>query len=118
MDKQTLDFVTEKTHALLAAPSCCKEAKEAAQNWLAAVGTDKEAEVTKKYIAELEEDIVSIDDLIGLAESEMGQKIFGENAKNVAEEGRQAKAAGAKYCFCDACKAVEAILSKKAEMLA
>ena len=25
---------------------------------------------------------------------------------------------GAKYCFCDACKAVEAILSKKAEMLA
>ena len=71
-----------------------------------------------RQLAELEEDIVSIDDLIGLAESEMGQKIFGENAKNVSEEGRQAKAAGAKYCFCDACKAVEAILSKKAEMLA
>ena len=91
---------------------------EAGESWLAAAGTDKEAEETRKYLAELEEDIVSIDDLIGLAESEMGQKIFGENAKNVAEEGRQAKAAGAKYCFCDACKAVEAILSKKAEMLA
>ena len=39
MDKQTLEFITEKTHALLEAPSCCKEAKEAAQNWLAAVGT-------------------------------------------------------------------------------
>ena len=104
--------------ALLASATCCKEAKEAAESWLAAAGTDKEAEETRKYLAELEEDIVSIDDLIGLAESEMGQKIFGENAKNVAEEGRQAKAAGAKYCFCDACKAVEAILSKKAEMLA
>ena len=118
MDKQTLDFVTEKTHALLAAPSCCKEAKEAAQNWLAAVGTDKEAEVTKKYIAELAEDIVPIVGLISLAESEMGQKIFGDNAKNVAEQGRKAKEAGAVHCFCDACQAVEAILAKKDEMLA
>ena len=41
MDKQVLDFVTEQTHALIAAPSCCKEAKEAAQSWLAAVGTEK-----------------------------------------------------------------------------
>lgn len=118
MDKQVLDFVTEKTHALMAAPSCCKEAKDAAEAWLAAVGTEKEAEETKKYIAELEEDLVSIDALIGLAESEMGAKIFGDNAGNVAEEGRKAKAAGAKNCFCDACAAVEAILSKKDEMLA
>ena len=118
MDKQVLDFVTEQTHALIAAPSCCKVAKEAAQSWLAAVGTEKETEETKKYIAELEEDLVSIDALIGLAESEMGAKIFGDNAKNVAEEGRKAKAAGAKNCFCDACRAVEAILSKKNEMLA
>ena len=118
MDKQVLDFVTEQTHALIAAPSWCKDAKEAAQSWLAAVGTEKETEETKKYIAELEEDLVSIDALIGLAESEMGAKIFGDNAKNVAEEGRKAKAAGAKNCFCDACRAVEAILSKKNEMLA
>ena len=52
MDKQVLDFVTEQTHALIAAPSCCKEAKEAAQSWLAAVGTEKETEETKKYIDE------------------------------------------------------------------
>ena len=66
MDKQVLDFVTEQTHALIAAPSCCKEAKEAAQSWLAAVGTEKETEETKKYIAELEEDLVSIDALKSL----------------------------------------------------
>ena len=118
MEKQVLDFVKEKTKALIAAPSCCKEAKEAAENWLAAIGTEKEAEETRKYIAELEEDLVSIDSLIELAESELGQKIFGENAKNVAEQGRKAKEAGAKNCFCDACAAVEAILSKKDEMLA
>ena len=78
----------------------------------------EQAPVVVLHLAELEEDLVSIDALIGLAESEMGQKIFGDNAKNVAEEGRKAKAAGAKNCFCDACKAVEAILSKKEEMLA
>lgn len=118
MDKQVLDFVIEKTNALIAAPSCCKEAREAAQSWLNAVGTEREAEETQKYIAELEEDLVSIDSLIALAESEIGQKIFGANAKHVAEQGRKAKEAGAKNCFCDACAAVEAILAKKEEMLA
>lgn len=117
MDRQVLDFVTEKSKALAAAPTCSREAKEAAEKWLAAVGTDAQAEETKRYIAELEEDIVTIDALIGLAESEMGAKIFGADAPGVAAKGKEAKAAGAKYCFCDACAAVEAILSKKEEML-
>ena len=43
MDKQILDFVVEQTHALMAAPSCSQEAKAAAQAWLDAVGTDREA---------------------------------------------------------------------------
>ena len=117
MKKQVQDFVTEKTKALLASGTCCAEAKEAAKAWLAAVGTDGEAEAAKSYLAELEEDIVPIDGLIGLAESEMGAKIFGADAPQVAAKGKEAKANGAKYCFCDACKAAEAILSKKDELL-
>ncbi len=117
MKKEVLDFVTEKTKELIAAPTCSQEAKEAAQAWLDAVGTEKEQEETKKYIAELEDDIVTVDGLIAFAESEAGKGVFGEKAPEVAAHGREIKAAGAKYCDCPACQAVEAILSKKAEML-
>ena len=116
MNKEVLDFVVEKTKELMAAPSCSQEAKDAAQAWLDAVGTDRQEEETKKYIAELEEDIVTVDGLIAFAESEAGAKVFGANAGNVAEHAKEIKAAGARYCDCPACAAVEAILSKKDEM--
>lgn len=117
MKKEVLDFVAEKTKELIDAPTCSQEAREAAKAWLDAVGTDKEQEETKKYIAELEEDIVTVDGLIAFAESEAGARVFGEKAPEVAAHGREIKAAGAKYCDCPACAAVEAILSKKEEML-
>ena len=74
MNKEVLEFVVEKTKELMAAPSCSQEAKDAAQAWLDAVGTDRQEEETKKYIAELEEDIVTVDGLIAFAESEAGLK--------------------------------------------
>ena len=114
MDKNGLDFVVEKSKELMSASTCSSEAKAAAQAWLDAVGTDREAEETKKYVEELEADIMPIDGLITFAESDMGAKIFGaEMAKNVAAHGKDIKAAGAKYCDCPACAAVEAILDKK-----
>ena len=72
MTQETLDFVKEKTAALIAAHSCSAEAKAAAEKWLAAVGTAEEAEATKAYIAELEADIMPIDGLIAFAGSEAG----------------------------------------------
>lgn len=119
MEKSVLEFVREKTKDLMEAPSCSNEAKEAAQAWLDAAGTEKEAEETKRYIAELEEDIVTVDGLIAFANSEAGAKVFGgeEAAKAVAAHGEEIKKAGAKYCDCPACAAVEAILEKKDLML-
>lgn len=118
MTKETLDFVTTKTKELMAAPSCSKEAKDAAQAWLNAVGTANEAAETKKYIAELEADITTIARLIAFAGSEAGKSVFGADvAPKVVEQAKEAKANGAVYCFCPACKAVEAILSKKDELL-
>ena len=64
MNPKVLKELTEKTRALIDAPTCSSETKEAAKRWLDAVGTDAEAEETKKYIAELEEDIMPIDTLI------------------------------------------------------
>ena len=92
MTQETLDFVKEKTVALIAAHSCSAEAKAAAEKWLAAVGTAKEAEVTKAYIAELEADIMPIDGLIGFAGSEAGIGVFGaELAKNILAHAKEIK---------------------------
>lgn len=118
MKKEVQDYIVEKTNALINAPSCSQEAKDAAKAWLDAVGTDKEAEVTKAYITELEEDIMPVDNLIAFAESSMGAQVFGtEKAKAVAAHAKDLKAAGAKYCDCPACAAAEAILAKKDEMI-
>ena len=72
----------EKTIALvkeiLAAPSCC---------------------------AELKEDVNGIDDVIGFFGSEAGKGYFGaEKAAQLLKAAQDAKAAGGKYCICDACQ--------------
>ena len=119
MGKEVLEYVLEKTNDLINAASCSSEAKEAAQAWLDAVGTAEEAEETRKYLAELEADIIPIDGLIAFAESEHGAEVFGaESAKDVAAHAREIKAAGAVYCDCPACAAAEAILEKKDMLLA
>ena len=43
MNKESLDVVVEKTRELINAPTCCSEAKAAAQAWLDAIGTEKES---------------------------------------------------------------------------
>ena len=118
MNKEVLDYVVEKTHELIDAPTCSSEAREAAKAWLDALGTDAEAAETKKYIDELEADIMPIDTLISFAESEGGSQCFGADAaKNIAAHAKEIKAAGAKYCDCPACAACEALLEKKDEIL-
>lgn len=110
--------IRELTEDLLAAPSACKEIKDAAQNYLNAVGTEKESELSKAYVDELEADIMPIDGLIAFAESDMGAKVFGEEgAKNILIHAKDRKAAGEKYCDCSACAACEALLNKKSEIL-
>ena len=106
MKKDVLDFVVEKTRELIDSPTCSSETRDAANTWLDSVGTEAETEETKKYIAELEEDIMPIDTLIGFAESEAGAQVFGaDKAKDVAAHAREIKAEGAEYCDCPACAA-------------
>ena len=118
MSQNGKDYVIEKVKELMNAHSCCAEAKAAAQAWLDAIGTEKEAEQAKNLIAELEEDITPIDQLIAFAGSEAGAQVFGkEMAENISAQGKEIKAAGAKYCDCPACTAVAAILEKKEELI-
>ena len=90
MSRETVNYVVEKTRELMAAPTCSAETKASAQAWLDSIGTDREAAQTQKYIAELEADIMPIDNLIGFAESEAGAKVFGgaEAAGQVAAHAR------------------------------
>lgn len=118
MEKEVLNYVVEKTQALINAPTCSGETRAAAQAWLDAVGTESEAAETKKYVEELEADIMPIDMLIGFAESAGGADVFGaDKAKEIAAHAREIKAAGAKYCDCPACAIVEEILEKKEAIL-
>jgi len=120
--------IKELTQDLLQAPSACKEVKEAAQNYLDAAGTEKEAEAATAYVKELEADIMPIDGLISFASSDMGAQVFGaDGAKKILAHAEEIKASGAKSTdpqspesaehLCPACAACEALLNKKAEIL-
>ena len=118
MEKDVLNYVMEKTRELMDAPTCSQETRAAAQQWLEAVGTDSQQEETRRYVQELEADIMPIDNLIGFAGSPQGEAYFGaDTAAQVAGHAREIKAAGAKFCDCPACLAVADILEKKEAML-
>ena len=62
----------------------------------------------------LEADVCTIDELIGLCESEQGKKFFGaDKAASMAEAARKAKAEGGKYCLCPACQAGSVIYENR-----
>lgn len=104
-------MIKEQSMALIEAKTSCQEAKEAAQAWLAALGSAQESEQNKAYAEALKDVIVTVDELIAFASSPAGIQHFGEeSAKEIAQHGKQLKSDGATYCDCPACAAVEKIL--------
>lgn len=104
-------FIIEKTKELIAAPTCCAEAKAAAEAYLAAVSTGREDDAKKAYLTELGEDLETIDELLEFAHSALCVQLFGEErAKGFIAHAEQLKADGVPYCDCPACSAAEAIL--------
>ena len=101
MNKQTL---IKKAKSMAAAPSCCAELKAAVQAYVDALGTADEKIAAQNLIAEIEEDITSIDGLVAFAHSAHAVEVFGaEGAKKFAVHADELKASGAKYCDCGAC---------------
>ncbi|MBQ9516637.1 MAG: molecular chaperone Hsp90 [Eubacterium sp.] len=104
----------ELAQAVLDAVSACPEFKQAAQNYIDTIGTDKEAEAGKILIAEAEEDIASIDNTIAFFQSDMAAQIFGADiAAEKLAHAQQIKADGAIYCDCPGCTAALAIIKNK-----
>ncbi|MFC2662711.1 MAG: molecular chaperone Hsp90 [Eubacterium sp.] len=114
----TKEEIKEEVKKAIDAPSCCDELKEVGQAYLDAVGTPDEEKAAKNLIAELEDDVTSIDDLIALAGSAAGEKLFGkEKAAGLLKAAEDAKAHGEKFCICDACQAGGKVLVHKEDLL-
>ncbi len=97
--------------AVLSAVSACPEFKEAAQSFINAFGTEKEAEAEKNLVAQAEDGICGIDDVLGFFGSSAAETLFGAlGAKEKLAHAQEIKAQGAVYCDCPACKAAKAIL--------
>ncbi len=115
-EKQAL--VEKLVKDLIAAPSCCAEAKACGEAYLAAVGTPQEDAAAKALIVEMEEDVCTIDDAIVFYNSDFAAKIFGaDGAKERIAQAEEAKASGVWHCICPACTAGAAILAEKDAIL-
>ena len=115
MDKQT---IIEKVKEIVSAPTCYEGLRKLGEDWLAAVGTDAEKNLSEKLIAALKEDVASIDGTIAFFHSDKARSIFGsEEAANLAKKAEEFKAAGNKICFCPACQAGETVLENASVLL-
>ena len=52
------EAIVEKVKALIAAPSCYAGLKKIAEEYIAALGSDREKEAGRKLVAELEADVL------------------------------------------------------------
>lgn len=107
----------EKTKVLLS-DWCCDELKEAAQTWLDSIGTDKQKEAGERYVAELQDSIVTVEGMLAFLPTEEAKAKFGEEIANeVYEHAKVLKAKGIANCDCPACTAASAVLELKEEIL-
>ena len=98
----TKQEILAKVNELIAAPSVCAGIKSAAESYVKSQDKDSAAKLVKA----LEADVCSVDELIGLCESEAGAKFFGaEKAAGMAEAAKKSQAQGHKYYICPACQA-------------
>jgi ribosomal protein L12E/L44/L45/RPP1/RPP2 len=110
MTKEDLQKEAEK---MMAAESCCPEARQALKNWLDACGTEKEKEMAQDMIRELKEDVLSIDDLLAFAKGAAVQVMGEEKAKAMQQAAEEAKKKGETVCLCPACQAGKVILANQ-----
>ena len=115
MDKRTL---IEKVKAMAAARTCCPELKRAVHSYLVALGKPNEKIAAKNLIAEIENDLVTIDELLTFARSAHAIQILGKNAaRKLLAHANELAASGAKYCDCPACTPAAEILQHKELLL-
>lgn len=94
---------------MMNAGSCCPELKEKAQAYL-----DDQNENTKaELLAEIAEDITTIDSFIGFLGTDIAKNIFGGQTDATLDAAKAHKAKGGQYCLCDACQNAAVVLAHK-----
>ena len=112
--KKIRDDLKAKVEAMIAAPSCCQELKDAANAWLETYDDgNKNQAPAKALVKALEESITGIDDCIGFLASDMGKQIYGDAQPEALAAAEAAKAAGSNVCTCTACQLANEILKQK-----
>lgn len=107
----------ERTKILLS-DWCCDELKEAGQVWLNSIGTEKQKEAGERYVAELQDSIVSVEGMLAFLPTAEAKAKFGEETANkFYEHAKELKAQGIVNCDCPACTAASAVLELKEEIL-
>ena len=115
MDKQEL---IKRIKAMSAAKTCCPDLKRAVQNYLIALGKPGEKIAAKNLIAEIEENIMPIEELATFARSARAIQILGkEGAKKLLAHVDELEKIGAEYCDCPACTHAAEILKHKEILL-
>ena len=105
--KKIRDDLKAKVEALIAVPYCAEAIKTAAQAWLETYNDgNANQKPAKELVKALEENTNTIDETIELFASSPDYAEMLEGAK-------AAKAAGAKWCTCEACTLASEILEKK-----
>ena len=103
--KKIRDDLKAKVEAMIAAPSCCQELKDAANAWLETYDDgNKNQAPTAALIKAMEENVSSIDDCIGFLSSDMGKQIYGDAQPAALAAAEAKKAAGGTTCTCTACE--------------
>lgn len=111
--------VKENVKKMMTAGSCCPEAKAVGEAYLKAADTDKEHAAAEALLQELKEDVTTIDEIIGFIQTDDAKQAFGEaQAAGMLDAAKKSKAAGGKWCICDACQAGGALLDHATDVLA
>ena len=112
--KKIRDDLKAKTQELVSLPGCCPELKQAAQAWLDSYddGNLNQA-AAAAYIAELEEDILPVENCIAFLGTERAKELFGDKCAAMKAHMEQLRAEGKKFCDCPACSLASEILAKK-----
>lgn len=111
------EIIIERTKELLSV-RCDEGLREAAEMWLNAVGTEKEAEASQNYVLALEDAVTDIDTVIDVFQTDMAKEKFGEEMANkILTHAIEIKEKGAKWCDCPACTAGLKVLEHKADLL-
>ena len=116
MEKELFDYVAERADILAVSGASTQVTADAAKAWKEAVAADSSDEAveaaTTALLDVLEGRPTTIDGVIAFAEGPAAQLFGEEAAAAMLAEQKERKAAGAKYCNCEACTAASELLAK------